>query len=397
MNSLKIEKQLKMTALNYNQLAKKKNLEEKIADLNQARQNLLRDLIDEGVTLDLPKVLPTETPDEKFLAAELTKIDKQKNQNVEWLRKQEIEDFLNQAREGSRFIALERHWQEKPQLAMELDLSSLQEEQKHYQRQALETFDYLVKYFAQFEVNNQIAMPEAAMRFFDQLSASFAGELQTLLQEGVTLQRAIEQEEKKLAKTAHQIQRKLRLLQEQIGVELSQDREELRDVLAENTDYQNLLQELEMGKILITAQLNEINLLLDRGIKFLREKKEIARSIVSQNKVTREALGKLKLNEEEITREKILAKIERALGAFDQQVTMVLIAEVQKRFDEGKLDPAKKEILGEIFDEVADFQDYLGQIFVESAQVIESNLEDIEQKRANYGRFVLNFFAEETA
>lgn len=385
-----------MTALNYNQLAKKKNLEEKIADLNQARQNLLRDLIDEGITLDLPKVLPKETPDEKFLAAELTKIDKQKNQNVQWLRKQEIEDFLNQAREGSRFVALERHWQKKPQLAMELDLFSLQEEQKHYQRQVLETFDYLVKYFAQFEVNNQIAMPEAAMRFFDQLSTSFTGELQTLLQEGVTLQRAIEQEEKKLAKTAHQIQRKLRLLQEQIGVELSQDREELGDVLAGNTDYQNLLQELEMGKILITAQLNEINLLLDRGIKFLREKKEIATSIVSQNKVTREALGKLKLNEEEATREKILAKIERALGAFDQQVTMVLTAEVQKRFDEGKLDAVKKEILEEIFDEVADFQDYLGQIFVESAQVIESNLDDTEQKRVDYGRFVLNFFAEKT-
>ncbi len=382
-----------MTALNYNQLAKKKNLEEKIADLNQARQNLLNDLMNEGVTLDLPIVLPTETPDEKFLMAELAKIDNQQNQNVEWLRQQELKDFLNQAREGSRFIALERRWQKKPQILAEIEVSSLQEEQKHYHSQVLESFDYLVKYFAQFEANNQVAMPEAAMRFFDQLSASFAGELQEILQEAVSLQRTIEQEERKLAKTAHQIQRKLRLLQEQIGVELSQDGEELRAILAENVDYQNLMQEMEIGKILRTAQLNEVNLLINRGISFLEEKREIVLSIVSQNKVTREALGSLKRNEEELTLEQVLQKIERAVGAFDKQVTAVLMAEVQKRFDEGKLDTVKREILGEIIDEVADFQDYLGQIFMESAQVIESNLEDIEQKRADYGRFVLNFFA----
>lgn len=393
MNSLKIGMQLKMTALNYNQLAKKKSLEEKIADLNQARQNLLNDLMNEGVTLDLPMVLPTETPDEKFLMAELAKIDSQQNQNVEWLRQQELKDFLNQAREGSRFVALERRWQKKPQALAEIEVASLQEEQKRYHGQVLESFDYLVKYFAQFEANNQVAMPEAAMRFFDQLSASFAGELQEILQEGVALQRTIEQEEKKLVKTAHQIQRKLRLLQEQIGVELSQDGEELRAILAENVDYQNLMQEMEIEKILRTAQLNEINLLINRGISFLEEKKEIVLSIVSQNKVTREALGSLKRNEEELTLEQVLKKIERAVGAFDKQVTAVLTTEVQKRFDEGKLDTVKREILGEIIDEVADFQDYLGQIFMESAQVIESNLEDIEQKRADYGLFVLNFFA----
>lgn len=385
-----------MTTLNYNQLAKKKNLEEKIADLNQARQNLLQDLISGGVNLTLPSVLPTETPDQDFLVTELKNLDQQQNKSVEWLRQQELKDFLDQAREGSRFVALERRWQKEPQSAAELELLPLQEEQKRYQNQVVEVFDYLVKYFAQFEINNQIAMPEAAIRFFDQLSTSLTGELQNILQDVMVLQQTIEQEERKLAKINHQIQRKLRFLQEQIGAKLNQDEEELKSVLAENNDYQSLLQELKTEKILLTAQLNEINLLIDRGINLLQEKKAIIISIVSQNKVTREALNALKRNnEEDLTKKEITQKIKQAVEAFDQQVAAVLLAEVEKHFDEeDKFNLEKKKVWEEILDEVADFQEYLGQIFVESAQVIESNLEDIEQKRADYGRFALNFFTQ---
>lgn len=385
-----------MTTLNYNQLAKKKNLEEKIADLNKARQNLLQDLISGGANLTLPSVLPTETPDQDFLVTELKNLDQQQNKSVEWLRQQELKDFLDQAREGSRFVALERQWQKEPRSAAELELLPLQEEQKRYQNQVVEVFDYLVKYFAQFEINNQIAMPEAAMRFFDQLSTSLTRELQNILQDVMALQQTIEQGERKLAKINHQIQRKLRFLQEQIGARLNQDEEELKNVLAENNDYQSLLQELKTEKILLTAQLNEINLLIDRGINLLQEKKAIIISIVSQNKVTREALNALKRNDEEgLTKKEITQKIKQAVEAFDQQVAAVLLAEVEKHFDEeDKFSSEKKKIWEEILDEVADFQEYLGQIFVESAQVIESNLEDIEQKRADYGHFALNFFTQ---
>ncbi len=379
--------------VDYNDLAKKKELDERIADLNRARASILRDL--QGLTVEIgdKEFLPTEEVDEKTLDQELNLAQSGQDQTVEWLRQQEVRDVLNQAREGSRYIALQRQLLADPSRLQQRNLLPLQDEQMHFQEKANEILDYLVKYFAQFEAETKVALPEAGVRFFEQLTSEIEKKLGEILTTMHDLQIAIAKEKKQLQKINHKEKRILANWRRQLESEKTEE-SALAQILIDDDQYQETIQEKKITAVLINSQMNEINILIDRSISVLAEKVATLNSIVGQNRVTRNALGSLRAQaEQEKTKDEILGTIQRNLEAFDIRVAQVLSMEVERRFDETRGRMKAGQFI-ELIDEVIDFQEYLGRIFADSLQVLQSNEEDLRQKRAEYGRLVLDFLSD---
>lgn len=369
--------------LDYDRLAKKRDLELKIADLNRARLQALEE--------DQAAVRPVNV-DVETLKQEIETVSQNAQETCELLRQQEVNDLLAQAREGSRYIAVERKLMAQPHLLQDMDLTPLQNEQTHYQHQTLEILDYLVKYFAQFQMDDQVALPESGVRFFDQVATKLVGELAVNLRDSRELLDSIAQERKNIQKAEHKEQRILRGLQDQISDQLEEKDYSLNELIAQNVDYQALAQEIETEKVLINSQLNEINVLINQSLSLLEEQKEIVGSILGQNKVTRVALAKLKANASSWQRQDLQERVREALQPFDARVEGLLQAEIEKRYDEVLSDPKKEDFFA-LIDEMLSFQEYLGQIFADSFQVLVSNVDDLWQKRANYGKIVLDFLA----
>lgn len=375
--------------LDYNKLAKRKNLEIQADNLNRAREKTLDELSDLGVKMGETSELRGAV-DQTALEQELTKIAELKNQTKEWLQQQEVNDVLNQAREGSRLAKLERRLQAEPELLQEMDLSDLQQEQINYQRRALEIVDYLAKYFSQFTMEMKVELPDAGVRFFDEVATNIQAKMQMWVEQVKELQIQIAQEQKKLQKNEHQEQRILHYLQDEIGEQLEEKDYALGELLTQNSEYQDLLREVADLKVLIKSQLNEINFLLSETIEFLTQQKQVIASVVSQNRVTREILAKLKTNENPWQLDELKKKIAAELEGFDGRVTEVLLAEMDKRFERQSFGEQKKEEFLALVEEIIDFQEYLGQIFADSLQVIQSNCEDLADKRADFGKLVLD-------
>lgn len=380
-----------MQTLNYNQLAKQKELEERIATLNQARVELTQELRDLGVPVGAEEVLPVENVDSQTLSEELEQVEQYQDETWKWLAEQEVRDLLNQAREGSRYMRLQRRLLANPELVQAKDLAPLQKEQLHYQQQALETFDYLLKYFGQFEVAEmQVALPEAGVRFFEQLAKTIEKRLTQVTTETQRLLTEVEKDQRKLQKDQHREQRTLRNLREQIS-ENGDEQSSLSQVLANNQTYQDLVQEIDLTRVMMTSRFNEVNILIDQTMAFLTEQLAVLESIISQNQATRTILVKLRnLGDAGKTREELVNLVEENLRTFDGRVTQVLTMEIERTYDEihHGLAPGKFK---DLLDEITSFQEYLGQVFADSRQVLLSNGEDLEQKRAEYGRLVLDY------
>ncbi len=374
--------------LNYNQLAKQKELENRLADLGQARQQLISELTDLNPSFSLPAALPSSDNQAELFDQELKYLNQVQQDTLDFLDTQEITDILEQAREGSRFIALERRLAADPAWLKTQDLSQIQNEQVHYQRQVLETFDYLLKYFAQFSDNLQVTLPQAAERFYNQVVADFASEFATLLQSATSLRTQIDQENKLLQKTQHQLQRHLRNLEEKIDHKLASTSTDFTGVLLKNQDYQTLLSQAKVSRALINSLLNEINLIINQGLSFLTQNQALLESILGQNKVTRQMLDFFTQPHLDFDKDTWFAQVDNRLSSFDTQVMAVLRQEIEKhladRPDQNQLDKLRAAI-----EEIIQFQEYLGQIFADSLHVLTSNLADLEQKRSWYGQIVL--------
>jgi hypothetical protein len=68
--------------------------------------------------------------------------------------------------------------------------------------------------------------------------------------------------------------------------------------------------------------------------------------------------------------------------------------EVAKRYGENEMDGRMRADFAEMVGEVLEFQEYLGQIMVDSRQMLEGSIDDLERERRKYGRMVLDFFAK---
>ncbi len=379
-----------MQFTDYDQLAKKQNLEAKIKDLNKARAQTLQQLQALGADLPLDALAGEGRVDQKTLTIEKDKLATFQSQDKDYLLAQEMESFLRQAKEGSRLVILERKLRQNPELLQAADLTDLKQEQTHYQRQALEIFDYLSKYFEQFEMQAKKELPDSGVRFFDLVVASLRARLPELLKECRDLQSLVGQEQKEWQKLSRQQQRLLRYLQTEIDEKLGGKTADVTAVSQQNQEYQILLQKADGLQILINSQMNEINDLISEGLLLLEEHQEVLTSILGQNKVTRGALYQLKNEQASFALDKLQDRVQKTLGQFDQRVAEFLELEIAKRYEE-KLDSEQQENFFTLIDETLEFHDYLYQIFVNTAQILQDNMEDLMAKRANYGRLVLEY------
>ncbi|MBQ6450236.1 hypothetical protein IJJ08_05065 [bacterium] len=376
-----------MTVLDYRQLAKQKQLEIRIATLNQARENVLGRMREIG--LSVPDVaVPGGRVDIETLAQEQKLINHLQEKTYTDMLAQQAQDLIEQAREGSRFVALERQLTAHPETLEKVNFAPLQEEQSQYQLKQLEIFDYLTKHFSQFNSMEVQGLPESGAKFFDQVVRATIDKMSSLVDEGRALQQQIAEKTKKLAKLKRREQREL----EQIHAEAGRgDDEGGEELVRQNQAYKELLAEIRATTVLRTSLLNQTNNLIDQGIEQLHRIDIHLGSIVGQNQTTREILFGLKTENEVWQTRQLQKTVAELLLDFDRQVAQVLITEVGKRFEGAEIPPEDRRFWRDLVEEVIQFQEYLGQIMGDSQQVIEGNLDDLENARVKFGRLVLDF------
>ena len=380
-----------MSVLDYRQLARQKQLEMQISTLNRAREKVYTQMKQAGVKVPAD-IMDGGRADAATLDRDIKLVSELREETYRLMLEQQAHDVVAQAREGSRFVALERVLTRHPEALARVDFGPLQEEQCHYQTKQLEIFDYLVKHFAQFESMEVRGLPEAGEKFFVQVVRGVIDKMSALVSNGKDLQRQISEKTKKMAKLARREQRELERIHDEAGRGAEDnDRESL---VRQSATYQELLSEIRATTALRTSLLNQVNNLIDQGIEQLRQISMHLSSIVGQNQTTRELLFVLKTENETWDTHALQKEIAETLSDFDRQVAQILIQEVGKRFEGEKIAVEDQRFWREIVEEVIQFQEYLGQIMGDSAQVIEGNLDDLENERIKYGRSVLDFSVE---
>ncbi|MBQ6154922.1 hypothetical protein IJI99_03560 [bacterium] len=98
------------TAMNfdYQKLARQKQLNMRIDELNRAREKVLDELESLGVELPAEEIVRGGQVDPEALEQEKKFIAKLQADTYEQLQQQQADDLVTQAREGSRFVVLER-------------------------------------------------------------------------------------------------------------------------------------------------------------------------------------------------------------------------------------------------------------------------------------------------
>lgn len=382
-----------MTVLDYRQLAKQKELEMRIATLNQAREKVLGRMKEIG--LDVPEVKVADgRVDLETLEAEQKMVSQLQEETYSQMLVQQAHDLIEQAREGSRFVQLKRKLMAHPEILEKINCTSLQEEQNQYHVKQLEIFDYLAKHFSQFNSMEVKGLPESGVKFFEQVVKATIEKMESLVDEGRELQRQIGEKTKKLAKLHRREQRELERIHAETGRGMDES-DNGEEIVRQNQTYKEILSEIRATTFLRTSLLNQANNLIDQGIEQLHRIDIHLASIVGQNQTTRELLFKLK-TENEIWETRALQKyIGEVLVDFDRQVAGVLVAEVGKRFEDEEIKPEERRFWRELLEEVIQFQEYMGQIMGDSQQVIEGNLDDLENARIRFGRCVLDFSVQE--
>jgi hypothetical protein len=377
----------------YKKLAQYQQLELEIADLNKLREKVLHELDELEVKLQPDKVISGGRVDQETLDKELKLIDEYKRGIGDSLRACQVNDVLKQAMEGSRFVRLERKLRAHPELVQKKNLEAIQIEQLAYQKKQLEVFDYLEKHFAQFEVMDlTVALPDAGKKFFSQIVVMVATQMKDLVIRGRVLNGLLDRKMKQLVKLKRREQRELARIHDEVGKNLT-DRVVGSSVLVKkNQGYQRLLQEIEVMEKLKMTLLNQINVLFDMGIEQLGVLVKKLKSIVGQNQVTRGILYQLKDNRKKWQAVVLSDEIKKRLGEFDEQISALLVGELERRYDDGEMKAAALENFRGLVEEVLEFQEYLGQVMVDSYSVLRSNLDDLERQRWEYGRLVLDFF-----
>ena len=379
----------------YKKLAAQRQLEERITNLNKARENVLRELTDLGLEVGFDRLVSGGRVDFETLERDRKMIAKLQEENYSSLLDQQVRDVIAQAREGSKFVRLERKLAKNPDYLLSLNLSALQEEQVAYQKRQLEVFDYLVKHFSQFEQIGQMEnLPEAGVRFFEQVVSVLVGQMTDLVKNARELRKQIASQSKLLAKLKRREQRELELIHAEVGKNLTDDDIGSPALIEQNQAYQELLAQIRSVSMLKTSLLNQLNNLFDQGIARLYDLDQELGSIVGQNQATRELLFTLKNDQTVWVVKDLQDHISHLLNDFDQSIAQVLVNELERRFDDGPLDKSRRKVFGDVLEQVLEFQEYLGQIMGDSRQVIVSNLDDLENARAKFGRLVLDFYSK---
>lgn len=352
-----------MADLSYRQLAKEKENNLRLADLTAAREKVLAEL--EALGINLATSQMTGGPlDEAAIQQEINQVQAEQAKLTQASLHQQLTDYLQQASEGSVYVALKKRWQTEPKNFLTYNLAALQNEQLHYQDKQLAIFDFLQKHFEQFEqMVNKEMLSMAGKRFLTQVVGEITQELQDLMTQVKTWQASAQKNNKNLLKMETQAKR----WQEKLTAELQTGQLESDD------KYARLLSEIGLAKQLQTTNLNRINALIDEKITTLETIVAKLNSVVEQNQVTRQILKQLRLERDcpdETWRELVTTRLQD----FDEQIAQALLK--------------TREI-----EEILDFQEYLAQIFGDSLQVLTSNLEDLYRERAEYGQVVLEFFS----
>ncbi|MBQ6436427.1 hypothetical protein IJJ27_02590 [bacterium] len=381
------------TAMNfdYQKLARQKQLNMRIDELNRAREKVLDELESLGVELPAEEIVRGGQVDPEALEQEKKFIAKLQADTYEQLQQQQADDLVTQAREGSRFVVLERRLKEHPDLLAKVNWAPLQTEQEDYIGKQLEIFDYLLKHFTQFASVEVEKLPEAGEKFYAQVVEAVTAQMEELVQTGRSLQAQIEEKSKRLAKLRRREQRELEIIHAEIGKNLTDDDIGSKALVEQNAQYQELLSEIKVVQALKTSLLNQAIILVDEGIVRLQHINEALTSIVGQNRMTREILFELKTKNKVWDREKLREYVQEALVEFDQKIALMVDEQLEQRYGEGELTAQAKKNFAEMIEEIISFQEYLGQIMGDSAQIIGGNVDDLENARIKYGRLVLDF------
>jgi hypothetical protein len=377
----------------YKKLAHYRQLELEIADLNRLREGVLRELGELDVKLQGDKVVSGGRVDQGTLDKELKLIDEYKLKVGTNLLAHQVDDVLKQAMEGSRFVRLERKLRAYPELVQKKNLEVIQVEQLAYQKKQVEIFDYLEKHFTQFEVMDlTVTLPDAGKKFFSQIVAVVVAQMRDLVIKGRGLSGLLERKIKRLLKLKRQEQRELAKIHDEVGKNLTDNAVGSPALVKKNQNYQRLLSEIKVVEEVKTTLLNQINVLFDMGIEQVEVLVKKLKSITGQNQVTRGILYQLKDSKRKWKASELTAEIKKRLGEFDEQVSELLVTEIERRYDDGEMKAAALEDFRELVEEVLEFQEYLGQVMADSYSVLRSNLDDLERQRWEYGRLVLDFF-----
>ena len=239
--------------LDYKKLSARRSLEEQILNLNAAREKVLKDLNNLGVAVDFEKVVAGGRIDAATLEHDEKLIERLQEENYHAMLERQVNDVIAQAREGSKFVRLERKLAVNPEFLMEMNLTPLQEEQINYQKKQLEVFDYLVKHFSQFEqlgeMNN---LPESGEKFFQNVVTVLVGQMSELVAAARDLRGQINRESKLLAKLKRREQRELELIHVQVGKNLTDDEIGSPALVEQNAAYQDLLAKIRSCQALKT-------------------------------------------------------------------------------------------------------------------------------------------------
>jgi hypothetical protein len=347
------------------------------------------------VKLNQDRVVQGNRADADMLEQETKLLDLRQNETETDLLLQQVEDVLAQAREGSRFFRLSRCLKKNPELVRAKHLDKIQVEQERYQKKQWEVFDYLLKHFSQFEAADlAVALPDAGKKFFVQIVAVVTECMGDLTKKGQELAQAIAVKHKKIIKLRRQEQHALERIHEEIEKNLTDNEIGSPALVKRNQSYQQLLKEIKTEEVLKTTQLNQYNILLDKGIEQLNIVAKRLKSITGQNQVTRGILYALKMQNQVWQTKKLKREVWLKLKEFDASVAELLIEEIERRYDAGEMNERARENFAELMEEILQFQEYLGQVMVDNYQLLVSNLDDLERARWEYGKLVLDFFSK---
>ena len=382
------------TVQDYKKLAKRKQLEQRVVDLNQARTKLVSDLQDLGMAWPADRVTSGGRVDPETLVQDQRLIKSLQEKTYQDLLRQQATDIITQAREGSRFVALESKLHREPAVLEKVNLAPLQGEQLAYQKKQLEIFDYLAKHFSQFgQVTQSENMPEAGERFFNVVIPAILECCQTVIESGRDLHRQISERSKALGKLRRREQHELEQIQSVVGKSLTERDLSDASFSRQNRDYREVLTQIRALQTLKTSLLNQGNNLLDVGLDELSQLESQLISVVGQNQTSRDILLEIRTENQIWRKADLQAHVVQLLKDFDERIAQLIAAEIGRRFGADDLDHAAQRAFGDMLGEILDYQDYLGQVMGDSLQIITGNLEDLRQARVKFGRLVLDFYA----
>lgn len=380
----------------YKKIAKQKQLAFEIEDLQAQRLSLLANLHDLGVKLELTGQSADNLADVSTLEQELKLLARIKASTKAAFLEQQVTDVLLQAKEGSHYIRLKRQFEKNPQLVKRDNLATLHDEQTHYQHKQLEIFDYLHKHFAQFEAADFNAnLPDVGKKFFAQIVAVIKAEIADLTTQSRSIFANSQQQNRKLQKLRRQLQRSLEHIQAEIDKNLSSGLTKTSQLInKKNKDCRRLKNEIANLEALRASSLNQINILLDLGISQLKLLGQKLKTIIDQNQITRGLLYELKDGNKQWRTALLQEKITQMFADFDTQVANTINLALTKQYDEEIVSTKARESFAQLVEEVLQFQEYLGQVMMDSYTVLSGSIDDLERARFEYGVLVLDFYGD---